>query len=116
MLNVECSLTEVLQYPYPLSRETASRQWLWVADALETAEGAARLSRGDLATALVTEMTGLAGSMGRHYAVQSGVDPQVAEASLHTWHMHRVADSISPLKRQTFLNAFGLMRHNWYPA
>ena len=46
---------------------------------------AARLSRADLATALVTEMTGLAGTMGRHYALRAGVAPAVAEAS-HTLH------------------------------
>ena len=45
-----------------------------------TAEAAAYLSRADLATSLVTEMTGLAGTMGRHYALQSGVHPEVAEA------------------------------------
>lgn len=48
-------------------------------DARATAEAAARLSRADLATSLVTEMTGLAGTMGRHYALQSGVEPDVAE-------------------------------------
>ena len=49
-----------------------------------TAEAAAHLSRADLATSLVTEMTGLAGTMGRHYALQSGVHPEVAEARLCT--------------------------------
>ena len=48
-------------------------------DARATAEAAAWLSRADLATSLVTEMTGLAGTMGRHYALQSGVAPDVAE-------------------------------------
>ena len=58
--------------------------WIGIAEtARATAEAAARLSRADLATSLVTELTGLAGTMGRHYALQCGVQPEVAEASLH---------------------------------
>ncbi|EIE22621.1 hypothetical protein COCSUDRAFT_53607 [Coccomyxa subellipsoidea C-169] len=49
-------------------------------EAAEVAEAAARLARADLATSLVTEMTGLAGTMGRHYALQCGTAPDVAEA------------------------------------
>ena len=45
------------------------------------AQAAARLARADLATSLVTEMTGLAGTMGRHYALRSGTAPDVAEVS-----------------------------------
>ena len=48
-------------------------------EAAEVAEAAARLARADLATSLVTEMTGLAGTMGRHYALQCGTAPNVAE-------------------------------------
>ena len=51
------------------------------AGARSDAEAAARLSRADLATSLVTEMTGLAGTMGRHYALEAGTAPAVAEAS-----------------------------------
>ncbi len=50
-------------------------------DARATGEAAARLSRADLATSLVTEMTGLAGTLGRHYALHSGVEPDVAEVN-----------------------------------
>lgn len=35
---------------------------------------AARLARADLATSMVTEMTALAGTMGRHYAEKEGLD------------------------------------------
>jgi glycyl-tRNA synthetase len=48
--------------------------------AREVAAEAARLSRADLATAVVTEMTALAGVMGRHYALAGGADPAVAQA------------------------------------
>lgn len=49
------------------------------AEAGDVAEAAARLARADLATSLVTEMTELAGTMGRHYALQTGTAPDVAE-------------------------------------
>ncbi|MEW5302291.1 MAG: hypothetical protein WDW36_005092 [Sanguina aurantia] len=41
---------------------------------------AARLARADLASSTVMEMTALAGVMGRHYALQEGLDGAVAEA------------------------------------
>ena len=44
------------------------------------AEAAARLALADLATATVTEMTALAGVMGRIYAQRQGESPEVAEA------------------------------------
>ncbi len=47
---------------------------------LETARRAALLSKADLATQMVVEMTSLQGVMGRHYALQSGETPEVAEA------------------------------------
>ena len=60
------------------------QNWIGNAEtARATAEAAARLSRADLATSLVTELTGLAGTMGRHYALQCGVQPEVAEASCY---------------------------------
>ena len=43
---------------------------------LPTARAAALLSKADLATAVVTEMTSLAGVMGKHYAEKEGL-PQV---------------------------------------
>eukprot|EP00798_Chlamydomonas_sp_ICE-L_P032510 gene32510-17216_t len=48
--------------------------------ATATAVAAAHLSKADLATSTVMEMTALAGIMGRHYALMQGVDPVVAEA------------------------------------
>ena len=44
------------------------------------AEAAARLALADLATATVTEMTALAGVMGRIYAQHQGEAPEVAQA------------------------------------
>ena len=41
---------------------------------------AAHLCKADLATSMVTEMTALAGVMGRHYALREGQDPAVATA------------------------------------
>lgn len=40
---------------------------------------AAKLAKADLASSLVTEMTALAGIMGRHYALKQGIKPAVAE-------------------------------------
>ena len=51
-----------------------------LADAAATAAAAARLARADLASALVTEMTALAGVMGRHYALAEGQPEDVAQA------------------------------------
>ena len=44
------------------------------------AKAAARLALADLATATVTEMTALAGVMGRIYALHQGEPPDVAQA------------------------------------
>ena len=43
---------------------------------------AAHLSKADLATQMVVEMTGLQGEMGREYALRSGESPEVANAIL----------------------------------
>lgn len=50
------------------------------AGAAATAAAAARLARADLASALVMEMTALAGTMGRHYALAAGQPADIAEA------------------------------------
>ncbi|MEE9508108.1 MAG: glycine--tRNA ligase subunit beta [Anaerolineales bacterium] len=47
---------------------------------LQTASRAAQLSKADLVTAMVIEMTSLQGEMGREYALQSGESDQVALA------------------------------------
>ena len=47
--------------------------------ALETAKQASPLAMADLATALVMEFTGLAGVLGKHYALKSGTNEEVAE-------------------------------------
>ena len=56
------------------------------------AKAAARLALADLATATVTEMTDLAGTMGRIYAQHQGEDPEVSEA---------VFESVLPRYTQT---------------
>lgn len=48
---------------------------------LEEAIEAAKLAKADLGSSLVTEMTALAGTMGRHYALKQGLKPSVAEVS-----------------------------------
>jgi glycyl-tRNA synthetase len=47
---------------------------------IATAERAAHLSKADLATKMVIEMTSLQGVMGKYYALESGEKPEVAEA------------------------------------
>lgn len=46
----------------------------------QIAQNAAHLCKADLATSTVTEMTALAGIMGRHYALMEGQTPDVAAA------------------------------------
>ncbi|CAG9461184.1 unnamed protein product [Pedinophyceae sp. YPF-701] len=53
---------------------------LGVPDCVDTARSAAELSKADLATAMVMEMTSLAGTMGRHYAEKQGLPAPVCEA------------------------------------
>jgi glycyl-tRNA synthetase len=45
-----------------------------------TARRAAQICKADLATSMVVEMTSLQGVMGKYYALQSGENPDVAEA------------------------------------
>ncbi|KAG7026000.1 Glycine--tRNA ligase, chloroplastic/mitochondrial 2 [Cucurbita argyrosperma subsp. argyrosperma] len=49
-------------------------------DLLESVQEAASLAMSDLATAVVTEFTSLAGIMARHYALREGFSEQIAEA------------------------------------
>eukprot|EP00878_Enallax_costatus_P022661 GHUV01024061.1.p1 GENE.GHUV01024061.1~~GHUV01024061.1.p1 ORF type:complete len:440 (+),score=146.68 GHUV01024061.1:25-1344(+) len=51
-----------------------------LATATETATAAAALCKADLATHTVTEMTALAGTMGRHYAQKQGLPEDVCTA------------------------------------
>lgn len=51
-----------------------------LAAATETARTAAALCKADLATHTVTEMTALAGTMGRHYAQKQGLPEDVCTA------------------------------------
>jgi glycyl-tRNA synthetase len=65
------------------------------ADAVQTAQAAARIAKADLATQMVVEMTSLQGVMGREYALRSGYPPAVAEAIFEGW-LPRSADDILP--------------------
>jgi glycyl-tRNA synthetase beta chain len=47
---------------------------------VEKAKHAARLAKGDLVTGMVGEFPELQGLMGRYYALDQGVDPEVADA------------------------------------
>lgn len=47
------------------------------ATGVNTGQEAAPLASADLATAMVTEFTSLAGIMGRHYALQEGFSNEV---------------------------------------
>ncbi|PNW77355.1 hypothetical protein CHLRE_10g433000v5 [Chlamydomonas reinhardtii] len=59
----------------------APAQAAWASPAvLEVAVQAAHLCKADLATSTVTEMTALAGTMGRHYAAKQGLPAAVSEA------------------------------------
>lgn len=49
-------------------------------DQIQTVQEAASLAMSDLATAVVTEFTSLAGIMARHYALRDGYSEEVAEA------------------------------------
>lgn len=49
-------------------------------DVLEVIQDAAALVMSDLATAVVTEFTSLAGIMGRHYALRDGFSKEISEA------------------------------------
>jgi len=62
---------------------------------IETALRAAALSKADLATNMVVEMTSLQGVMGRYYALHSGEGHPVAEA-IFEHYLPRSANDISP--------------------
>ena len=62
-------------------------------DQIATVERAAHLSKADLATQMVVEMTGLQGVIGREYALGSGETKQVAEAiEQHYWPLRLDSD------------------------
>ncbi len=67
-------------------------------DALPTALRAARLARADLATSTVTEMTALAGTMGRHYAAKGG-EPQAVADAVFEAVLPRSAGDVLPTSR-----------------
>jgi glycyl-tRNA synthetase len=59
------------------------------ADQVATVKRAAYLSKADLATQMVVEMTALQGVIGREYALQSGESKQVAKAiEQHYWPLN----------------------------
>ncbi|KAF3963459.1 hypothetical protein CMV_012157 [Castanea mollissima] len=64
-------------------------------DMLQILQVAASLAMSDLATAVVTEFTSLAGKMARHYAIRDGYPEQVAEA-LYEITLPRFSGDILP--------------------
>ncbi|KAM3685534.1 hypothetical protein ACJW31_11G125100 [Castanea mollissima] len=64
-------------------------------DMLQILQVAASLAMSDLATAVVTEFTSLAGKMARHYAIGDGYPEQVAEA-LYEITLPRFSGDILP--------------------
>jgi glycyl-tRNA synthetase len=65
------------------------------AEETQTAERAAQLSKADLVTKMVVEMTSLQGVMGRSYALESGQPPAVAEA-IFEHYLPRYAGDATP--------------------
>jgi glycyl-tRNA synthetase len=65
---------------------------------LQTVERAAQLSKADLATLMVVEMTSLQGEMGRQYALHSGESPPVANA-IYEHYLPRFAGDHLPETR-----------------
>jgi glycyl-tRNA synthetase len=59
---------------------------------------AAKLSKADLVTQMVVEMTSLQGEMGREYAIQSGEKEEVAQA-IFEHHLPRFAGDLTPDSR-----------------
>ncbi|KXZ51509.1 hypothetical protein GPECTOR_12g472 [Gonium pectorale] len=64
------------------------------AEVLSVATQAARLCKADLATSTVTEMTALAGTMGRHYAHKEGLPSAVAEAIFEACLPRQAGDAL----------------------
>ncbi|GAB4813228.1 hypothetical protein N2152v2_000274 [Parachlorella kessleri] len=62
--------------------------------AAEVAKQAAHLCKADLATHMVTEMTALAGTMGRHYALKEGLSQEVAEAIFESVLPRQAGDTL----------------------
>ncbi len=60
----------------------------------QKASRVARLCKADLATQMVVELTSLQGTMGRHYALHWGEDPEVAEAIFEHYLPRFAGDSL----------------------
>jgi glycyl-tRNA synthetase len=67
-------------------------------DEKRTAVQAAKLSKADLATLMVIEMTSLQGEMGREYALRSGENEAVAQA-IYEHYLPRYAGDLLPTER-----------------
>jgi glycyl-tRNA synthetase len=72
------------------------------AEESKVAERAAQLSKADLATKMVVEMTSLQGVMGKHYALDSGEPAAVAEA-IFEHYMPRFAGDVTPKSKPGFV-------------
>lgn len=67
-------------------------------EALETARRAAALSKADLVTRMVIEMTSLQGIMGAHYALRSG-EPEAVATAIFEHYLPRFAGDAVPETR-----------------
>jgi glycyl-tRNA synthetase len=68
------------------------------AEELNQAKRAAQLSKADLASQMVVEMTSLQGSMGREYALSSGEEDAVAQAIYEQYLPRHAGDSVPTTK------------------
>jgi glycyl-tRNA synthetase len=73
------------------------------AGALETAIEAAQVLKADLATQMVVEMTSLQGTMGREYALRSGLSPEAADAIYEHWLPRGAGDALPTSEAGTLL-------------
>jgi glycyl-tRNA synthetase len=87
------SMWDKTQRIVALTKELGSTLGLSPEDA-RTAERAAQLSKADLATKMVVEMTSLQGVMGKYYALDAGEPAAVADAILEHYLPRYAGDSV----------------------
>lgn len=86
---------EALVGPLAQAVAAASASPAWASsETLSVAATAARLCKADLASSTVTEMTALAGTMGRHYAYKQGLPAPVAEAIFEACLPRQAGDAL----------------------
>jgi glycyl-tRNA synthetase len=88
------SMWDKTQRIVALTKELSSKLNL-SADESNIAQRAAQLSKADLATKMVVEMTSLQGVMGKYYALDSGEPPAVADAIFEHYLPRYTGDEIA---------------------